>query len=156
MKPTRPVVVITFSDGIEGAHLQLLKDEKTVLENTLWDLHTKELIEVYKEESLSRQELIDLLPRFQHNRIVIFHYAGHAGSTGIHTEGGEARAEGLAALLGQEKALQLVVLNGCSTIEQVKGLKEKGVKAVIATSSKVGDEVAKNFAAIFYKYLAKG
>ena len=73
MKPTRPVVVITFSDGIEGAHLQLLKDEKTVLENTLWDLHTKELIEVYKEESLSRQELIDLLPRFQHNRIVICH-----------------------------------------------------------------------------------
>jgi uncharacterized protein (TIGR02145 family) len=156
MKSSRPVVVITFSDGIEGAHLQLLKDEKTALENTLWDLHAQELIEIYKEESMSRKELVELLPRFKHNRIILFHYAGHAGSSGIHTEGGESRAEGLAALLGKEEALQLVVLNGCSTMEQVQGLKDKGVKAIVATSSEIGDEAAKNFSSTLYKRLVTG
>jgi hypothetical protein len=152
----RPVVIITFSDGIEGAHLQLLKDEKTALENTLWDLHAQEIIEIYKEESMSRQELIDLLPRFNHDRIILFHYAGHAGSSGIYTEGGESRAEGVAGLLGMEKSLQLVVLNGCSTMEQVKGLKERGVKAIVATSSPIGDEAAQIFATTFYKQLVRG
>lgn len=156
MTTTRPVVIITFSDGIEGAHLQLLKDEKTALENTLWDLHAQELIEIYKEESMSRQELIDMLPRFNHDRIILFHYAGHAGSSGIYTEGGESRADGVAGLLGMEKSLQLVVLNGCSTMEQVKGLKERGVKAIVATSSPIGDEAAKTFATTFYKQLVRG
>ena len=49
-----------------------------------------------------------------------------------------ADAAGLAAFLGQQRGLQLVFLNGCSTQAQVKGLLEAGVGVVIATATLFG------------------
>jgi hypothetical protein len=62
----------------------------------------------------------------------------------------------LSAFLGQQRGLELVFLNGCATQQQVQGLLEAGVSAVIATSQAVDDMVATNFADRFYQGLANG
>jgi hypothetical protein len=67
-----------------------------------------------------------------------------------------AHAAGLAQLLGQEKALQLVFLNGCATEPQVQTLFACGVKAVIATAVPINDEIATKLAEQFYLALGQG
>ena len=69
---------------------------------------------------------------------------------------GAAHAEGLAGLLGDQRGLKLVFLNGCSTLPQVDLLLGAGVPAVIATSHAINDPVARDFAIAFYQALTIG
>lgn len=94
-------------------------------------------------------------------RLTVFHFAGHADGRTLlfeQPDGGAAmiRAESLAQFLGKLKRLQLVVLNGCSTGDQVAALLRSGIKAVVATTTLVGDETACRFARHFYLALAQG
>ena len=157
MRPTRPVVVLTFADAIKDAHLELLKKEQTDVENALWKIKDETSLEIYKEASLTSDELKDIfIDKDFQDRIIIFHYAGHAQPEGLETEGGKTNAKGLAGLLGQEDNLKLVVLNGCSTEEMVKLMKENNVPAVIATSTEIGDDPATKFSTDFYTALSNG
>jgi hypothetical protein len=96
------------------------------------------------------------------HRIAIFHYAGHADEGRLMLERalgsaeGAAHAEGLAGLLGGQRGLKLVFLNGCSTLPQVDLLLGAGVPAVIATSRVINDAVARDFAITFYEALTVG
>ena len=96
------------------------------------------------------------------HRIAIFHYAGHADEGRLMLEkalgsaDGSAHAEGLAGLLGGQRGLKLVFLNGCSTLPQVDLLLGAGVPAVIATSRAINDLVARDFAITFYEALTVG
>ena len=99
-------------------------------------------------------------PRYR-DRIAIFHFGGHAGDYQILLESVDgtpalADAEGLASFLGQQRSLQLVFLNGCSTQPQVEGLQRAGVPAVIATSEAIRDDIATELSARFYSSLASG
>ena len=67
-----------------------------------------------------------------------------------------APAYGLATLLGQQRGLKLVFLNGCSTRPHVKRLLDAGVPAVIATARPIDDAVAAEFAAAFYQASTTG
>ncbi|MBK7337849.1 MAG: CHAT domain-containing protein [Saprospirales bacterium] len=58
--------------------------------------------------------------------------------------------------LSHQKDLKLVFLNGCSSKAQVEVLFEHGVKAVIATNSRVKDNKSRIFAEYFYKAFATG
>ena len=73
--------------------------------------------------------------------------------TKLLLEEGHAQAKGIAELLGEEKELKLVVLNGCSTKKQVQQLLQHGIKAIIATSVPVKDQMALDFANQFYQAL---
>ncbi len=53
------------------------------------------------------------------DRLGLFLFSGHADRDRLLTESGDSRAGGIAHLLGQCKNLKVVVLNGCSTGEQV-------------------------------------
>lgn len=99
----------------------------------------------------------DFLREYQ-DRISIFHYAGHADSAGISLQNAHIFFEPLARELTQRNpnALQLVVLNGCCTRAHIKILFQFGVKAVIATSVKIHDETATQFAIRFYENLVAG
>jgi hypothetical protein len=66
-----------------------------------------------------------------------------------------ANADGIAGLLSHCPQLQLAVLNGCSTYQQVEQLLAGGLPAVIATSAAVGDDAATRFAIVFYQSLAE-
>src|SRR5690242_9054188 len=93
------------------------------------------------------------------DRILVFHFGGHAGDAKLvfEDETGEPTdvyAAGLAGYLGLQRDLVLVFLNGCCTQPQVRRLRDAGVKAVVATTSAIRDDVAAEFAAAFYAVLA--
>ena len=94
------------------------------------------------------------------DRIAIFHFGGHADGDRLLLQSAfeprPAYAEGLATLLGQQRGLKLVFLNGCSTRPQVKRLLDAGVPAVIATARPIDDRVATEFAVAFYQALTTG
>lgn len=92
--------------------------------------------------------------RTYRNRVVVFHFSGHAGSDRLIFRDGAAYADGLAALLGEAKNLKVVLLNGCATHDQVRLLLKKGVVAVIATRGKVLDGVAMKFGIAFHQALS--
>lgn len=148
----RPVILLMFANQ-QDAYLNNLKQESKKINEILSSHHDKGLLEVYREESTTIDDLSKALNRFD-KRIVIFHYAGHADGGSLYFEGGDGAVAGLAELLGQLPELKLVFLNGCSTEAQVQFLLEKGVKAVIATAVPIHDEKAVIFAENFYRSLS--
>ena len=148
-----PLIFLAFAND-RDRHLSLLKEESRRIYAALADLHQQETIKVHREESAQIGDLFQGFTRSS-DQVVIFHYAGHAGGQHLDFEEGSAHARGLASLLAELPALQLVFLNGCSTYGQVQGLLEAGVKAVIATSVAIEDRRAMEFAQQFYEGLAQ-
>ncbi len=109
---------------------------------------------IHRDQSVSIEKLAEFLILYR-NDIVLFHYSGHAGKDHLSLDDETASAYGIAELLGSCPRLQLVILNGCSTAGQVGRLLEKKVPLVIATSSSIEDEKAKNFAIQFYRSLTQ-
>lgn len=102
----------------------------------------------------------DVVRAFQEhrNRVQLFHFGGHADGTALQFEREDgartdASAAVLAHFLGKQRGLVLVFLNGCNTAPQVKLLRSSGVKAVIATTAAVRDDVAAELARAFYAEL---
>jgi hypothetical protein len=149
---TQPILYFTFANQ-QDDHLPRLKQEIDEIKDILRPLENREFIKLEREESTTTKDIIKTLSTYP-DRIAVFHYAGHATGQVLELEDQAANAKGIAGLLGEQSSLQLVVLNGCSTLEQVKQLFEAGVKAVIATSVPIGDDKAALFAATFYRALA--
>jgi hypothetical protein len=148
-----PVIFLAFANDPD-VHLELLKQESRGVYRALQALHDKRFVELYREESADIDGLFEDFSRFR-DRICIFHYGGHAGSTHLRLEDQPAGATGLAELLSEQKEhLQLVFLNGCSTLAQVERLHDLGIRAVIATSVPIQDEKATGFAVRLYAALA--
>ncbi|MCP4437446.1 MAG: CHAT domain-containing protein [Aureispira sp.] len=148
----RPVILLTFANQ-QDAYLDKLKDESKRLNDVLSYHHDKGTIEVYREESTTIDDLGKAIDRFA-NRIVMYHYAGHADGERLYFEENAGNADGLASLLGNLPNLKLVFLNGCSTKDQVESLLNNGVKAVIATAVPIDDLKAVLFAESFYRAFA--
>ncbi|MEL6254453.1 MAG: CHAT domain-containing protein [Bacteroidota bacterium] len=149
---SKPLIYLTFANDPD-AHLDLLKEESKRLFNALEEPKRKEYIEVEREESAELDEIFDYFTRNK-DKVAIFHYGGHADGSRLHLEGGGGNAKGLGTLLGEQKNLKLVFLNGCSSKGQVEELFAQGVKAVIATSVPIQDSKAVEFAEQFYEALA--
>lgn len=147
-----PLVYFAFANDLDD-HLASLKKESRAVFDCLKPLRDRSLIELHREESTSIDELYNDLIELQ-NRVVIFHFAGHADGTMLQLEQGNGQAIGLAKLLGSLPSLKLVFLNGCATQKQVKLLHDAGVPSVIATAVKISDEKATLLAEAFYKALA--
>lgn len=156
---TKPVILLVFANS-RTAYLNTLKAERKAIEKSLDRHHNSGFIEVKSEAETTVDDIVSFLNTY-HNKISIFHYAGHAEDQGLELEtlgdeGQKAHAGGIAQLLGQEENLQLVFLNGCATGDQVKLLHDQGIKAVIATSVKIDDQRAGTFSETFYEALASG
>lgn len=149
-----PVVFLAFANATE-AHLALLKAESRELYRVLQPLEDANQVALQREESCQFNELYDELVA-NLDRLVVFHYAGHANGELLQFEDGSGGREGLARLLGQQEQLKLVFLNGCASRGHVQSLLGAGVPAVIATSVPIGDEKAQRFSAAFYAALAGG
>lgn len=148
----RPVILLTFANQ-QDAYLDKLKDESKRLNDVLSYHHDKKTIEVYREESTTLDDLSKAIDRFA-DRIVMFHYAGHADGERLYFEESAGDAKGLASLLGQLPNLKVVFLNGCSTKAQVENLLNNGVQAVVATAVPIDDQKAVVFAESFYRAFA--
>jgi len=156
---TQPFIILVFAND-QDAYLPKLVAEEKAIQEALVDYADKNYLEVRQKQHTSTEEVFYLINRY-HNKVRIFHYGGHANGTALQLEKEigivqMANVKGIAGLLGTQKHLKLVFLNGCASKGQVKALLESGVPAVIATSAAIQDTQAQRFASIFYEALGKG
>lgn len=84
----------------------------------------------------------------------LFLFSGHANRNSLVFEDGAANAAGIVDVLRKCTKLKLVVLNGCSTVGQVKELLNLPSKpAVIATSAPVEDRSATIFSITLFELM---
>lgn len=96
------------------------------------------------------------------NRIVAFHFAGHADGYQLLLQSAEkqdseiALAGGLISFFRLQTKLKFVFLNGCKTRQMAEDLHQKGIPAVIGSARDIDDHLAKVFAHRFYQSLVRG
>jgi hypothetical protein len=162
--PQPPVIFLAFANEPHhfGGYLRHLSEEVTQIQEALSRAEQAKRCEVVVRSNASLDRILDIFQNdYYRDRITIFHYGGHANDYGLLLAQAKgqtslATADGLATFLGQQQSPRLVFLNGCSTRPQVEGLLAARVPAVLATTQKIGDEVAMRFVARFYQGLAGG
>lgn len=153
MPKPKPIFLFAFAN--DEAHSLKLSEEERSLRETLATAHDQGRIECMQLSHASLDDIFRTFNRF-HNRIALFHFGGHSGAQFLNLQDTNARASSLSTLIGMQRNLQLVFLNGCGNYEQVQVLFEKGVKAVIATNAPIDDHRAFQFSSQFYYALAAG
>lgn len=148
------MIYLAYSNDHAYTLANLAKENRGILLAMEGIVSHQKIEVVTREKATAKQIFADL--RTYRNRIVIFHFAGHSGQTGIFLEGKKARAPGLVRALKAQQALQMVFLNGCSSFGQVQEFLEAGIPVVIATNTDVEDAMASEFAWSFYASLASG
>lgn len=164
MFESRSLPVLLFAFAAEDSTIQV-EEEARAIQSALADLSQQsKLCRIEIPPFLKLHDLVDVFQK-NRDRVAIFHYAGHADGASLmlrtargidanHVIG--ANAAGMAKAVQGQSGLKLVFLNGCSTESQVSHWIAAGVQCVIATTQRVNGEVARNFAARFYKGLATG
>ena len=153
--PTRTPVIFTAFANPKGDLINLNKEQNGI-QDILMPLEQAGKIKKHLVRTdTDIDAYFDFLRQWK-SQICIFHYAGHANSEGILLQNAHTFFEPLARELTDRNrdSLQLVFLNGCSTHAHIKTLFGFGVKAVIATSISIDDDLATRFALRFYKNLA--
>jgi len=159
-----PYILLAFANPLQvpEEYLAALLRESSLVRGYLEPLDLDDVCDLTHIPEATIEQIFDRIEGWQRRKdLVLFHYGGHASASGLLLNTAEAgsqkaHAEGLARLLGSLPELKLVFLNGCSTKGQVYMLLKQGVKAVIATSTKVQDRKAVDFADRFYKNLTEG
>lgn len=161
--PATPVIVLAYAN--ERSETGFLRKLTTELKEVLHALEPsvkKGRVHVKIIPAATQQEIADVFQdEWYENRISIFHYGGHANKDQLWLETADGNNEsffslGLARFLGAQKGLKLVFLNGCATEEHAELLLAENIPAVIATSEKINDNMARRFAEIFYSGVASG
>ena len=147
----KSLIFLAYADN-QQAPLPHLRAEDDKVYEILAPRKLKYNFLLERDSFTSPEKIIHYLGLFKEH-LEFFGYSGHAGKDALITEGGGGHAEGLAQLLKQCKNLKVVFLNGCSTVGQVKGLLDAGVKVVIAAHAPVGDNLAKDFAINLFQSL---
>ena len=147
-----PVLLLLFANDPLSPLDALVKERKAI--GSIFKRHERNYqIQLRNEANTTNDDIEDLLSRFR-NRLVAFHYGGHATTHTLKIEKGSAYVKGLAGFLGDLPNLKFVFLNGCYTAGQVQELLNSGVKAVIATNFLIEDKAAHNFAQTFYEQIS--
>lgn len=149
----KPIFLFSFAN--DRSKSLRLEEEERQLRNILQAAHDQEQIEFISLGNTSLDDIYRSYNRF-HNRIALFHYSGHSDESLLYLADKGARAENLAKVIGIQKSLALVFLNGCSNRQQVEELFTNGVKVVIATSAPIEDNKALIFSKMFYQALVGG
>lgn len=154
-----PLVVIAYANNADD-RLPGLSEEDNQVHQYLQSRSTIQPFRIIRESFATRDRLVSLLTTpDDRDALLTFTYSGHAGGNRLITEDEATNARGLASLLSQCPNLKLIVLNGCSTQNQVKLLMEafesqhRPTPVIIATSSAVGDEAAKDFGITLFRQL---
>ncbi|OWY20772.1 CHAT domain-containing protein [Sphingobacteriales bacterium UPWRP_1] len=153
---SKPVILLAFANYEQdpSMHLRGLAKENMLINQALQNAQQQGICEVI---TLPNADLGSIMRVFATKPVAVFHYAGHANDYELLlSESSTLHSRGLAEYLGQQNSLQLVVLNACSTKGHVENLIKNGVKAIIATSNLINDQIAVEFAYEFYLYLGLG
>jgi hypothetical protein len=149
----KPVIFLAFADSRRD--LPALQEERRALDDLLASDFNVE------QKDAATQERIEQTFRSYGKAVRVFHFAGHADADRLHLVAGkkgheQAYVQGIAKYVGQQQGVELVFLNGCSTKGQVEYFKAAGIPAVIATTAPVNDQVAREFAELFYANFVQG
>ncbi len=110
---------------------------------------------LHRDSATTNPKIAEFLILYR-DTLNVFLYSGHAEKDALLLEDDNARAEGIAQLLGQCPNLKLVILNGCSTAGQVEKLIQlPNHPIVIATSAAVDDFAATQFSIRFFQTLSE-
>lgn len=148
------ILLLAFANSRENP-LPTLAGEYAALNKTLSPRVLRQHFLAWSVSHATLDDIAYYLTLFR-DRLSLFLYSGHAGRDQLLMEDGDARAGGIAHLLGQCKNLKVVVLNGCSTGGQVAALHAAGVPLVIATSAPVEDVIATQFSKELFHALETG
>ena len=148
-----PVIFLAFANNAESPLPQLEREGENIY-RSLNEGSGKGHYILHRESFATTEKITHYLIDYK-DRVVLFHYGGHAEGDGLELNDQKAGADGIAQLIAGQKQLKLVFLNGCSTQDQVQKLLELGVPAVIATSSPIDDTKATELAEQFYSALIK-
>ncbi|MFH6942752.1 CHAT domain-containing protein [Flavobacterium sp. FlaQc-50] len=150
-----PCVFLAFANPRND--LDRLADEHLSIRSSLEKAEKEGLCEFIERFNLNISTLINVFQDSRlANRISIFHFGGHAGDFELILNNSKIEGHSFNRFLLEIPSLRLVFLNGCSTFQQAQDLLKLGIPAVIATSQKIPDDVAKEFASRFYNGLAEG
>jgi hypothetical protein len=160
----KPILLMAFANDRDDrtSYLRNLAEEARQLERVLGAAEQRGHCQVVVKQNVTVDVILDAFQDARYrDRIALFHFGGHADGYRLLVETADGKpaaadAGGLSKFLAQQRGLQLVFLNGCSTDGQVSDLLDVGVLAVIATSQAVEDTMATAFAARFYQGLAGG
>jgi CHAT domain len=152
-----PVILAAFAND-KADFLTSLQAEADAITDALDPAKGAGRIDLVVQTGATIGRLFTLMSKHGQD-LVVFHYGGHANGSALNlqeTDGSNVAAHGagLAQLLGTLPHLKLVFLNGCATQGHVEQLLAAGVPAVIATSAPVEDNIALEFAKVFYTELA--
>ena len=153
MPAKRPIFLFAFANDPKY-RLKLEKEER-VIRRALQTLDSQEQIEYKFIGQTSVDDIFDILNSY-HDKIYILHYGGHSQHELILLSDQKVGVRDLGTVIGQQKNLKLVFLNGCANQAQVKFLLDQGIPAVIATTEDVSDQRSIQLAQQFYKALAAG
>lgn len=150
----QPVLFFAFANQAEEPLPDLLEEGK-LIDEAFSNHQSGGEFDLHLDKHASTEDIIRKLRDFR-NRISVFHFGGHAGSSHLYLTDLSANSQGLSRLLGLQKHLKLVFLNGCNTSGFIQQLLDQGIPAVIATTREVDDALALKLAELFYKSLSKG
>jgi hypothetical protein len=151
--PQEPVILAYFSQSSGNESLDLLQKEYISLKQRWEDNQYGIELRIRSSEETTTDNISKDARKYKEG-LILLHFSGHAGPNHLAFQEENGLAEGLAELIGNDaKYLKLVVLNGCSTANQVNYFFKNGAKAVIATKSSVQDKLAFEFSKIFYEHL---
>jgi len=155
----KPVIFLAFAND-RANFLHNLDQEHRKILLALDEVKATGLCEVESRPGVTITDILDVFQK-HHNRIAIFHYAGHADDYTLllNSEEGDrafAQSASLVSFLALQHGLQLVFINGCSSKHQAQELINAGVPAVVGTVQPIADAVATDLAERFYKGIAQG
>lgn len=157
-------IFIASANAYNGNHsyLEKLRIERTIIVNLIKNCIRPELVTEDNEATFQTifDKFNDLIDKPQ---ITFFHYMGHSNAEQIylHNDGeGNLKISNqtFVDFLMHQKKLEIVVLNSCcsETLGELILRDCPNVKAVIETTSLIGDEAAALFAKMFYQGLVSG
>ena len=159
-----PVAMFTFANEQNGqSYLRNLPVEyQDLVAIFSAKIQSGQNLELVHRTNSTYRILLDLLQvQYHQERIVFFHFGGHAGNDGLQVEddeGGSAKMSPeaiVSALSVHKNTLKFVFLNACHTQEIGRALLDAGIPVVIGTSSSVSDQVAIQLAVRFYKGISE-
>lgn len=156
-----PVLLFAFANDKQTptGFLDQIAVERKAIKKALEQIKTDGLCEIEIISDARLEEIIDVFHRYK-DRVVLFHFAGHADEYELiletsYREKDQISKDGFTGFLMGQSSLQFIFLNGCATQAHTEQLAKK-IPHVIATQRAVSDHTAKVMAEQFYKSLGIG
>ena len=149
-------ILILSSDPRDEARLRLAQEQRD-LQVAIRATRFAPSLNVFNEPSCRYSDITSALDRFDPH---ILHFSGHGGEDVMYFEEAQGIAKGvkkqaLANLLGQQKELQLVILNACFSLNQGQAFADAVGLAIVSEGS-ILDQDAIDFSREFYTALGNG